>query len=353
MASADKRVTVLKQFKRTYIEITNTCNLSCAFCPGTSRPVQFLSVAQFDEILARLGDYSKHIYFHVLGEPLLHPELGKLLDTAQSHGKPVNLVTNGTLIENIGDVLVSKPALRQITFSMHSLMAKNNPNVPETSPTHPFVPSLSREGKPDASCAVAELLRSVEGRGELKIKPIFQKSEPIEIESLVQEYFEPILRFTRKARTAQHDHFICYRLWPQNESTNAAARTELLARIEKAFSLTFSLSEKLKTTSAVPLDKNVFLNQSRHFDWPDLNGPDFGAHGFCLGLREQFAIIVNGTVVPCCLDRNADMALGNIFKQPIEEILGSERARRIVEGFSQRRVVEKLCRRCFYRKRFG
>jgi radical SAM protein with 4Fe4S-binding SPASM domain len=248
----------------------------------------------FEDVLARLGDTSTHLYFHVLGEPLLHPELDKLLDIAHKRKKLVNLVTNGTLIRTAGDMLGSKPALRQVTFSMHSL--------------------------PAGSTA-----------------------------SAAQDYFYPVLEFTRKAR---HDHFVCFRFWPQNESENVAARTELLAQIEKAFGQTYSLCEKLKTTSAIQLDKNVFLNQSRRFDWPDMTGPDFGESGFCLGLREQIAVLVDGTVVPCCLDRNADMALGNVFKQPIEEILGSERAMRIVEGFSKRRVVEELCRKCGYRKRF-
>jgi radical SAM protein with 4Fe4S-binding SPASM domain len=284
----------LKQFKRTYIEITTTCNLSCDFCPGTSRSSQFLTGAQFDEILTRLGDYSKHIYFHVLGEPLLHPDLGKLLDSAHTHGKLVNLVTNGTLISKVSNILILKPALRQVTFSMHSLPAGSTV-------------------------------------------------------SSVQDYFYPVLEFTRKAR---HNHFVCFRLWPEKESAAAAATGELLALIEKSFALPFSLRKKLALTSAIPLDKNVFLNQTGRFDWPDMTGPDFGESGFCLGLREQIAVLVDGTVVPCCLDRNADMALGNIFKQPIGEILESERARQIVDGFSKRRVVEELCRKCGYRKRF-
>jgi radical SAM protein with 4Fe4S-binding SPASM domain len=319
----------VKPFKRTYIEITTSCNLSCDFCPGTSRRAQFLTAAQFDEILVRLGNYSKHIYLHVLGEPLLHPDLGSLLDRAHDHGMLVNLVTNGTLIDEVGGQLLAKPALRQVTFSMHSLTAKQNA-------THPFVPSLEREGK----CPVGHFEASPEGMSTSQIK------------SLVRKYFDPILNFTRKARKAQKDTFICYRLWPKDESADPAITAEILARIQTEFGLAFFLGEKLKTASAVALDKNVFLNQSRRFDWPDKNGPDLGDQGFCLGLREQFAILVDGTVVPCCLDRNADMALGNIFKQPIEEILGSTRAKRIVEGFSQRKVVEDLCRKCGYRKRF-
>jgi radical SAM protein with 4Fe4S-binding SPASM domain len=270
--------------------------LSCGFCPGTVRPAQFLTKDQFDEILLRLGDYSRHLYFHVLGEPLLHPELCSLLDSAHAHGKFVNLVTNGTLISKVGDAIVSKPALRQVTFSLHSFSARAKTTRPS-----------------------------------------------------VQEYLEPILDFTRKAKKG---HFICYRLWPQDESSESAACTELLAQIERGFELGFSLVDKLATTSALLLDKNVFINRSRRFDWPDMNGPDFGESGFCLGLREQFAVLVDGTVVPCCLDRNADIALGNIFKQPIHDILESDRARLIRDGFSQRRVVEELCRKCGYRKRF-
>ncbi len=292
----------MKLFKRIYIEITNSCNLSCGFCPGTSRPIQFLTLAQFDGIVNKLEDYSKHLYFHVLGEPLLHPQLPAFLDIARDHGKFVNLVTNGTLIGKVGGAIVPKPALRQVTFSMHSLAAGD------------------------------------------------KTAHPLKINSNITDYFDPILDFTRKA---QKDHFISYRLWPENESTDHGTWEALIKKIEKEFALPFSLHEKLKAMSALPLDKNVFLNVGRRFAWPDMNAPDFGDKGFCLGLREQFAILVDGSVVPCCLDRNADMTLGNIFKQPIGEILGSERARKIDMGFSQRKVVEELCRRCGYRKRFG
>ena len=290
----------MKQFKRIYVETTNSCNLSCGFCPGTSRPPQFLTAAQFDHIVNRLGDCSKHLYFHVLGEPLLHPGLPAFLDIAHDHGKFVNLVTNGALIGKAGGAIARKPALRQVTFSMHSLMA------------HP------------AEHAGAQ----------------FEN---------VKTYCGPIIDFTRKA---QKDHFISYRLWPENESTDHGTWDALINKIEKEFTLSFSLRDKLKTTSAVPLDKNVFLNVSGRFEWPDMNAPDYGETGSCLGLREQLAVLVDGTVVPCCLDRNADIALGNIFTQPLSEILESERAVRIAAGFSQRKDVEELCRRCGYRKRF-
>jgi radical SAM protein with 4Fe4S-binding SPASM domain len=282
----------MKPFERTYVEITNGCNLACAFCPGTARRVEFMSTGMFEGVLAALGGYSTHLYFHVLGEPLLHPALPEFLDIAHKHGKLVNLTTNGLLIGKAGAAIAGKPALRQVTFSLHS-----------------FVPG--------------------EGVGS------------------AEAYLNPILDF---ARTAAARHLISLRLLDGGEPRG---RESMLAIIADAFCLPPALRKDLGGSAAVGLDKNIFLNPGRRFWWPDLNGPDFGNAGFCLALREQIAVLVDGTVVPCCLDSNGIMALGNICSQNIKEIIASDRVRRIYGGFSRRTVVEPLCRHCSYRLRFG
>ncbi len=82
---------IMKKFKKTYIEITNICNLSCDFCPKTTRPAQFMSRELFEKILGKIKGNSKHLYFHVMGEPLLHPEIGPFLDLCHEQGYIVNL----------------------------------------------------------------------------------------------------------------------------------------------------------------------------------------------------------------------------------------------------------------------
>ncbi len=81
-------------------------------------------------------------------------------------------------------------------------------------------------------------------------------------------------------------------------------------------------------------------------------GEDLGEQGFCMGLRDQIAVLSDGTVVPCCLDHEGDIALGNLFTSPLSEILASQRARALYDGFSRRLATEPLCRRCAYRVRF-
>ena len=75
-------------------------------------------------------------------------------------------------------------------------------------------------------------------------------------------------------------------------------------------------------------------------------------HGYCYGLKDQLAILVDGTVVPCCLDDEGSMKLGNIFEQSLDDIINGERARRIIEGFQKRIAVEELCQKCSYKNQF-
>ena len=88
------------------------------------------------------------------------------------------------------------------------------------------------------------------------------------------------------------------------------------------------------------------------FDWPDPGAPDRGESCFCYGLRDQIGVLVDGTLVPCCLDHNGDLPLGNLFEQTLDEIMSTERAQLIRSGFSGRKAVEGLCRRCGFARRF-
>jgi radical SAM protein with 4Fe4S-binding SPASM domain len=101
------------------------------------------------------------------------------------------------------------------------------------------------------------------------------------------------------------------------------------------------------------LSNQIYLNQSYEFTWPDLNAPYIGETGFCYGLKDQLAILSDGTVVPCCLDGEGIINLGNIKTDTLKNILSSARSIAIQTGFACRNVVEPLCRHCGYRERFG
>ena len=290
----------LKTFKKVYIEITSVCNLACSFCPPTERAKGLIKVEQFNKILDEIRPHTKYIYLHVKGEPLLHPRIDQLLDAAHAKGFKVNITTNGTLIKKNREKLLGKPALRQINFSLHSFDGHEG--------------SENRE-----------------------------------------KYLGDILDFVRDAK--EYNTIISYRLWnlQKEHVTDLAARRnrETLEILEKEYDLDYKIEEKVQPGKGVKIAHNVYLNQDHEFRWPSLLAPEDEGKGFCHALRSQAAILVDGTVVPCCLDGEGVIDLGNVHEKSFTEIVEGERANNIVDGFSRREAVEELCRKCGFRQKFG
>ncbi len=290
----------MKTFKKVYIEITSVCNLACSFCPPTQRAKGLIKVEQFIKILDEIRPHTKYIYLHVKGEPLLHPRIDQLLDAAHERGFKVNITTNGTLIKKQREKLLGKPALRQMNFSLHSFDGHEG--------------SENRE-----------------------------------------KYLGDILDFVREAK--EHNVIFSYRLWnlQRDDQTEVDRRknAETLNILEAEYQLDFKIEERVEPGKGVKIAKNIYLNQDHEFKWPSLLEPEYSGKGFCHALRSQAAILVDGTVVPCCLDGEGVINLGNVNEQSFSEIVESERATNLVEGFSRREAVEELCRKCGYRQKFG
>jgi len=285
--------------KKVYIEITNRCNLACPFCAASSRAQAAMPAAAFAEVLRTLTGVTRYISLHVLGEPLLHPEFDRLLALSHEHGMQVNLTTNGTLLGRHRHALRTAPALRQISLSLHGL-------------------AQLEQGTAEA-------------------------------------HLREIIDFAQEASRATA-LYISLRLWnlrAGESGENSGWNAWLLQHLTTAFALPPLAIADLRSGRGLPLAARVFLNPEPPFAWPQPAGPDLGGRGYCRGLRDHIAILVDGTVVPCCLDADGRLALGNIFSQSLDDILAGPRARRMREGFGHQHLVEPLCRRCSYRLRFS
>jgi radical SAM protein with 4Fe4S-binding SPASM domain len=259
-----------------------------------------MKIETFAKILEQIKNHTEYIFFHVKGEPLLHPHIDEFLDLSYEKGFKVNITTNGTLINDVRSKILMKSALRQVNFSLHSF----------------------------------------DGNEKSTNK---------------YEYINNIISFVQEANK-NTNMLISLRLWnlDRDNKTNIQRKRngEILSIIEKEFNLTYKIQEKIEPGRGIKLLDRVYLNQDHEFKWPDLNEKEDNGSGFCYGLRNQVAILVDGTVVPCCLDGDGVINLGNINENDFSEILESERANNLFEGFSRREVVEELCRKCGYRKKF-
>ncbi len=97
----------------------------------------------------------------------------------------------------------------------------------------------------------------------------------------------------------------------------------------------------------------MYLHFDTRFEWPDLENKSFGSNGRCNGLIGHIGIQADGTVVPCCLDKEAILNLGNCLETPLSDILNDKRATEMRDGFNNGKLVEDLCKRCDFIKRFS
>ena len=113
------------RFRKIYLEISNICNLSCRFCPGTKRSKKAMTREELAILLPKLRPYTDFLYFHLMGEPLLHKNLQEFLELAGSYGFKVILTTNGTLLKKQQEMLLASPALHKINISLHAFEAND------------------------------------------------------------------------------------------------------------------------------------------------------------------------------------------------------------------------------------
>ena len=167
----------------------------------------------------------------------------------------------------------------------------------------------------------------------------FEKDTEIQHEN----YIRKVAQFADKA--GKQGTLISLRLW--NNGCDSGKNQTALQALQK-----YLPGQWTENTRGYRIRDGLFLEWGDRFEWPDQNAPEGDDRVFCYGLRDHFGILCDGTVVPCCLDSDGVIALGNVFREELSHILRSPRAKAITDGFSQRRATENLCRRCGYARKF-
>jgi radical SAM protein with 4Fe4S-binding SPASM domain len=254
-----------------------------------------MSREEFLVVCKRLRGHTDQLLLHVMGEPLLHPELDQILSLIEEYGFKVSITTNGTLIKEKADILLAHSnAIHRVSISLHA----------------------------------------IEGNA---------------IESLdSKEYLDSVISFASMA--AGREINVALRLWNLDTDERAGANSNnefIVSEVQKRFPEPWE-----KRYSGYRIAYRIFLEYDGIFTWPSESDEDPRNEGYCHALSRQIAILADGTVVPCCLDSEGQMALGNIFENDLSEILASPRAKNMIIGFAKRELKEPLCRTCSYSHRF-
>lgn len=281
-------------FSRIYIEITNICNMKCSFCPGTKRQRSLMTPENFESVLKKIKGEVEYIYLHVMGEPLLHPELDKLLKTAGKLGFKVCITTNGTLLDKAKQILKDNAdTIHRVSISLHA----------------------------------------PEGNG---------------MDLSLDGYMDSVISFAKEFSSL--DKNVIFRLWnlDADERQGKNARNSyIIDRLHSEYS-----GEWEERYSGYRLAYRTFLELDGIFTWPSESDAEPCDGGKCHALSQQIAILVDGTVVPCCLDSEGQIPLGNIFASSLSDILLTKTAKNMLDGFRQGKMTHPVCKKCTYARRF-
>lgn len=251
-----------------------------------------MSVEEFDRITDEVSPLTNTICLHLMGEPLLHPNIKEIFGICNKKGLNVYLTTNGTLLKQNLDLLKSGCAKR-ISVSLHSYEANNNVNS-------------------------------------------------------LDEYLDSVLISCKEIADSSKT-YIELRLWNERGDKNTLNES-IIEKINSVFNVGLSGQDLQHHTS---IADNIYISLADTFDWPiNTENKEKNSVKFCYGLRSHFGILCDGIVVACCLDSEGRLALGNIFENKIEDILNTPRAQNIYKGFTDRNTTEEFCKTCTYANKF-
>jgi len=285
-------------FNRVHIEITNICGLACSFCPPKLQPTKTMSLEFFEKVLLELQPYTKSLAFHVMGDPLTLSNLFEYLELAKKHGFVVELTTSGYYLKSTAMEVLFHPAVRQLNISLNSY-----------------------------------------------------NKNPLSLSFL--EYMDGVLNACKSKLENYPKPFINLRVWNLDDILSEAVFNDLLfSTMENFFDTKIDLDAIYKDkVKSLRLASKVLLNFDNYFQWPSLKSTH-DSDATCYALKSHIGILADGTVVPCCLDGEGVINLGNMHETSLPDILGSSRAQNMIEGFKHAKAVEELCRKCSYKDRF-
>ncbi len=280
------------EFSKIYLEITNVCNADCSFCPKTSRTKGFMSIDEFKTVISKIKGRSEYLCFHLMGEPLLHPQIRKFAEYAVSQDFKIIISTNGILASTVGKQLILDGNIYKINFSLHSFESNNY--------------KFSLENYLSSCFELADI-------------------------------------------AASKNTVAVLRLWNSSFGKNNAEEQDFSQTVLN-YAKNYFNTEMIKTRNGYKVKDKLFFEWGDKFDWPGYSSRK--EELYCHALKLQFGILCDGSVVPCCLDYDGAMRLGNIFSSELDSALSSERAKKIYSGFRHNFAYEQPCKTCGFARKF-
>jgi radical SAM protein with 4Fe4S-binding SPASM domain len=254
-----------------------------------------MDLTEFEAVLKEVAPLAEIVCLHLLGEPLAHPRFSEILDICERYNTQIDLTTNGILIKRYSERIISSRCIRQVNFSLQAF----------------------KDNFPDRD---------------------------------LDPFLLPIFEFAKSSHELRPALYTNFRLW--NQQSNDSDNEDVFLKIESYFNLKINRNVETGAIKSKKIWNRLYLHFDSRFEWPSFSLPYQGTRGRCHGAVNHIGIHADGTVVPCCLDKNGTISLGNVKEQSLHDILNSERFIKMRDGFLNGVLVETFCQHCSFIKRF-
>ncbi len=299
--------------KKIYIEISDICGLKCSFCPAPKGNRGVMDLELFKKAVFESKHYTNLIALHILGDPLSVENLANYLAIAKDANLKVEITTSGANLSDF-DLLLQSP-IKQVNFSLDALNEVKNRDF--------------LLGRIADFCAYKR-----QNKSEVFVNLRVQKrARNRNLVAFLEEKFsvcgvKNLARFLGESSESKGANLVLDSSANRNLATN---RVKLGDKIIIDFREVFVWN--LKSDSSDSTESSAI-------------------RGTCLALQNHIGILSNGEIIPCCMDFSGILSLGNIKDLSIKSALTSRRAREMLKGFRENRIVEPFCKACDYRKCF-
>lgn len=269
------------------IETTSACNLKCVMCPRKSmtRKAEHMSLDLFCKIIDQSAGRSEIAILHLMGDPLLNPEIYKMIAYCRKFGLRTVISTNG--------MALTKKACSEIYESGLDIIL------------------LSFDG---GSKEIFEKVR-VGANFEQVVKSY---RNFLEMQKDYTQKIRPVIQMI-KFKTTKEETEAFYKLWNG-----------------------FKADVIIKPFTRWQGD-NEIINKLMSFN------PSTLENSLCDRAWQWLTVISDGTVIPCCRDYDATVRLGNLKEQSVEELWNSSAFTSFRKMHAAGRSKANICRKCDYK----
>ena len=295
-------------------ENSTLCNLKCQMCPlnnGLNRKTGVLSFEKFKKIYDEINP--PYLNLTGIGEPLLNPDIFKIIKYGRAKGSLVKIDTNGTLLtdENIKKLIHSEPTF--VSVSIDSVDKKTYEKIRKGAKFEMVIENFKK---------LIQYRNQINSKTKIHLFFVLQEENILELPEFI--------KFGDESGVDSINGTVVISMGKNKNEKNRKINLEKISKVKR----------ELKE-----LKKNVAVNMNLESIESFLDNPEkIEKEKPCFWPWYQAAITWDGYVTPCCIFCDNEIVFGNVFEESFMKIWNNKKSQEFRKQLVKKRTG--ICKSC-------